>query len=177
MAVYKGTVLGKHLRDSQGRLLNKDGSLYKITPNRGYFKKGKRYSPDTEFKKGIIPHNKGLKITEYVPPHSLEKLKRTQFKPGQLPHTAKEKGYISRLERVRANGNIEVVYNINIDWKGNRKPHNSYKWYLWEVEHQTDRPEGMIITVKNGNQDDMRLDNFEVISRAENLFRNRGWKR
>lgn len=93
------------------------------------------------------------------------------FKKGNLGPATLPEGTVSRYERTK-NNRKEIVYNINIDWKGNRKPHNSYKWYLWEVEHQEDRPKGMILVVKNGNQDDMRVENFEVIDRAENMRRN-----
>lgn len=172
MGFPKGTILGSHKRDESGRLLNKDGSLYKLTPNRGQFKKGRRNSPDTEFKNGDIPHNKGKRVRDYVPEHSIEKMLRTTFKKGNMPHSAKPLGTISRSERRRKNGTIEIYYSINIDWLGNRKAHNSYKWYLWEKEHQQDRPGGMVLAVKNGDPDDIRLENLELISRGENLKRN-----
>lgn len=169
MGFPKGTILGKHKRDAQGRLLNKDGSLYKLVPNRGQAQKGQRRSPDTEFEKGHTPHNKGKRWSDYMPEHSVNKVLSTAFKKGDIPKSAKPLGTVTR--NVRKNGK-GVDYTINIDWHGNRKPHNSYKWYLWEVENQQDRPKGMVLAVKNGNQDDIRIENLELISRAENLRRN-----
>ena len=169
MGFAKGTILGKHKRDDQGRLLNKDGSLYKLPErNDGHFQAGVRFNPSTEFKRGHTPHNKGRRLKDYVPEHSIKKMQNTQFKKGTIPPNTQPKGTISR--RINK-GNIE--YLINIDWHGNRKHDNSYRWYLWEVENQQDRPKGMILTVKNGDADDIRLENLELITRAENLRRNR----
>ena len=67
----------------------------------------------------------------------------------------------------------EKAWVINIDWKGNRKANNTYKWYLWEVENQQDRPYGYVLYCKNGDPDDIRLENLEMITRAELLRRNR----
>jgi len=172
MGFPKGTVLGKHTRDENGRLLNKDGSLFKVVPNRGQAAKGQRRSPETEFKKGTPAHNKGKKLADYVPDYSIKKIMQSNFQKGNVPHTAHPEGTVVRLERYRKNGAKEVVYTINIDWHGNRKPHNTYKWYLWEVEHQQDRPKGMILAIKNSDPDDIRLENLELITRSENMIRN-----
>lgn len=116
-----------------------------------------------QFKTGMEPWNKGL--TGYMGSNP------TSFKKENLPPQTLPKGTIKRWQRTK-NGRSEVTYIINIDWKGFRKSHNSYKWYLWEVANQTNRPEGMILAVINGNPDDIRLDNLELISRAENMRRN-----
>ena len=84
-------------------------------------------------------------------------------------------GNIRRTERYHA-GHKEIVYTINIDWHGNPKKQNTYKWYLWEVENQKDRPPNMILAMINGDQDDIRLDNMEVITRSELARRNKGKK-
>lgn len=139
---------------------------------RGRWVIGHSAYPETRFKKGLTPHNKGKRMAEYVSPESMERIKRAQFKKGQTPLTAHPKGKVVRWYRVK-NGRPEISYVINIDWKGNRKPHNNYRWYLWEVENQQDRPKGMVIAVKNGNPEDIRIENLEVITRAENLERNR----
>ena len=171
MGFPKGTILGKHKRDAEGRLLNKDGSLYDLKKNRGQRKKGERFSPDTEFKRGLVPHNKGKKIEEYVPDYAIKRMQKTQFKKGSLGPATLPEGTIRRRERVR-DGRRDIEYIINIDWRGNRKPNNQYKWYLWEVDNQQDRPKGMVLAVKNGNPDDIRIENLEMISRAENMRRN-----
>jgi len=96
----------------------------------------------------------------------------TSFKTGQTPASAHPVGTVTRYDRTKR-GLKEISYSINIDWKGNRKPHNNYRWYLWEVENLEDRPKNAILYIKNGNPDDIWVDNFEVIDRAELLRRNR----
>lgn len=118
----------------------------------------------TQFALGQEPWNKG----KHFAPAGSEK---GHFKKGNLGPATKPEGTITRYERTK-NGRREVVYTINIDWHGKRKPHNSYKWYLWEVENQEDRPKGKVLYVKNGDPDDMRIENFEVIDRSELLRRN-----
>lgn len=91
----------------------------------------------------------------------------TSFKRGNVPPQQKPPGEVSRLLN---KGKPE--YYVNVDWRGNRKTHNSYKWYLWEVENQQDRPANHVIYLKNGNPDDIQLDNFELITRGELMRRN-----
>lgn len=127
--------------------------------NSGRFISGFRHSPATEFKPGQEPWNKGK--TGYMGANA------TSFKPGHIPKSAHPIGTVTRhLNK----GKPE--YTINIDWRGNRKPHNNYKWYLWEVEHGQDRPAGMVLWIINGNPDDMWVENFEPITRAELARRN-----
>lgn len=131
---------------------------------KGQFVKGHTGSKATQFKKGMKPWNKGKR--GYMGAN------RTSFKAGQIPHTANPLGTVKRRVRKR-DGRVFVEYDINIDWHGQRKPHNNYKWYLWEKAHQRDRPQGYVLAVKNGNQDDIRLENLELISRKELAIRNR----
>lgn len=131
---------------------------------KGQFVEGVRASKDTEFKPGQEPWNKGK--TGYMGANE------TSFKKGNLGPATKPEGTVTRNERFHA-GRKDISYTINIDWKGNRKPHNSYKWYLWEVENQQDRPAGMVLYMKNGDADDIRVENMEVISRGELARRNR----
>ena len=113
-----------------------------------------------QFIKGSEPWNKG--ITGYMGANA------TSFKKGNLPVQTKPKGHIRRsIHRGRPE------YYINVDWHNNRKPNNSYKWYLWEVENQRDRPVNMVLYIKNNDSDGIRTDNFEIITHAELLERNR----
>lgn len=116
-----------------------------------------------QFVKGEAPWNKG--VTGYMGAN------KTSFKLGDMPASTLPAGTISK--RLRHKEDKVDEWYINIDWKGNRKVNNSYKWYLWEVENQQDRPIGYVLAFINGDQSDVRLDNLEMITRAENLFRNR----
>lgn len=111
------------------------------------------------FVKGAEPWNKGK--TGYMSANA------TSFKKGNIPPQIKPKGTITR----HINKGMPE-YTINIDWKGNRKVHNNYKWYLWEKHNKTDRPANMVLYVINQDPDDIRVDNLEVISRGELLRRN-----
>ena len=142
------------------------------------------------FKKGYIPFNKGLKQTEWIRDIiALENVRKTQF-PNQkwsemsirecrlLPHNTKEKGTITRRLHIHTKGKnkgkIDVEWIINIDWRGNRKPNNLYKKYVWEKAHQMDIPKGYVVYLKDQNPDNIVPENLELITRAELLKRNTG---
>jgi hypothetical protein len=141
------------------------------------------------FTKGRIPFNKGMKQTEWLNDEQINKLKETYIHKQKtkaygliqeegrfLPHNTKAKGTITlrtHVHRVGRNrGKVETEYFINIDWKGNRKPNNLYKRYVWEVAHQQDVPKGYVVYIKNQKKDDIRTDNLELITRKELLKRN-----
>jgi hypothetical protein len=141
-----------------------------------------------QFLKGNIPHNKGKKQSEWLSPEQVEKLKATyinkqsptsplSIEEGRyLPFNAKRKGTVVKRTHIHRKGkNVgkeETEYFINIDWRGNRKPNNLYKRYVWEVYHQQDVPEGYVVYIKNQKPDDIRPENLEIITRKELLLRN-----
>lgn len=79
---------------------------------------------------------------------------------------------IRRIERIHA-GRKEVEYTIDIDWRGNPKRSNNYRWYLWEVHHQQDRPSNMVLVLKDNDPDNVVYENLEMITRSELASRNR----
>lgn len=140
---------------------------------KGQFIKKRRASPATEFKKGDIPFNKGLKQEKWLTPDAIERTKATRFKKGIVPKSAKPLGHIHRSPH-RRNGEI-VGYDwfINIDRHGNRHHNYNYRKYLWETYYEEDAPEGMIFVAKDGDQTkEPTIENIEMISRAENMCRN-----
>lgn len=141
--------------------------------SKGQFKKGARHSPATEFKKGDIPFNKGIKQVEWMPPDSIEKTKATRFKPGGVPPTAKPLGYISHLVHKRNGEIVGHDWFINVNWRGERRNHYNYRKYVWEKFYRQDAPKGMIFVSKNGNQSEVpTIENIEMIDRAEHMRRN-----
>lgn len=114
------------------------------------------------FRPGTTPWNKSLKGWD-----AGGRSHQTRFKKGNTPPQQKPEGTVSRIASLKKNGTREIAYYINIDWRGNRKAHNNYRWYLWEVENQQDRPKGHVLITKNGNPDDIRIENLQLISRAE----------
>ena len=95
-----------------------------------------------------------------------------------LPHNTQEKGKVTKRKHVhrqgRFKGKVEWDYYINVDWKGNRKPNNLYRKYLWEVYNQRDLPKGYVVTTIDGNPDNLVIENLELITRRELLRRNTG---
>lgn len=137
------------------------------------FKKGIRHSPATEFKKGNEPFNRGLHPLEYMSAESYEKCRKTQFEKGNIPPQTNPKGTVTSCKHLDKKGRVHYDWYINIDWKGNRKQHNNYRRYLWEVEHQQDAPNGSIFTTYSG--DDSKkptIEDIEIIDRAELARRN-----
>lgn len=144
---------------------------------------------DNSFTKGRTPFNKGIPQKEWMSTESIEKCKETYIQNQKncksplsdienryLPHNTLSKGTVTRRlikhTQGKNKGKTEVVYYINIDWHGNRKPNNLLKRYIWEVHHQQDVPKGMVIYCIDGNPENFDIDNLELITRAELLKRN-----
>jgi len=128
------------------------------TPD-GKFKKGRRASPATEFKKGIIPWNTGRKGVHYSP--------ATEFKKGHVPASMKYDGCISVRVKRTTGEKYKFIRISKNKWV-------QYHRYIWE-KHYGKIPEGMIVRFKNGNSLDVRIENLEMISKNENLIRNRNY--
>ena len=145
----------------------------------------------TQFLKGHKTFNKGVPQDRWMSKESQEKCSKTyiQNQPTAasplskeegiyLPHNTLRKGMVvkrSTTKRTGKNkGKVETNYFINIDWRGNRKPNNLYKKYLWELHNQMDLPKGYVVTTIDGDPDNLVIENLEIISRAELLRRNSG---
>lgn len=141
--------------------------------NKGQFLKGYHANPKTEFKKGHTPFNKGIRQSKWMNPDSIKHTAKTRFKKGNLPQTAKPLGYVSCCEH-KTNGRIRGYdWYINIDWCGNRYHNYNYRKYLWETFYGEEAPKEMIFIAKDGNQKRKpTIENIEMISRAENMYRN-----
>ena len=112
------------------------------------------------FEKGHIPWNKGIKGLHHSP--------NTEFKKGHLPANTEYNGCIS----LRKKETGEQYYYIRIaqaKWV-------LYQRYLWKQKYEL-IPEGMIIIFKDKNPLNCVLGNLEMISRVENLTRNRNRKK
>lgn len=146
----------------------------------------------TSFKKGNVPYNKGIPQSEWISEEGRKNCSKThiqyqdcksplsEIEGRYLPHNTLEKGTVTRRVHKhnagRYKGKTEVLYFINIDWHGNRKPNNLLKRYLWEVHHQQDIPKGMVVYCIDGDQENFEMSNLKLISRAELARINRGLK-
>ena len=109
------------------------------------------------FKKGQIAWNKGLSLPNV--PNS------GQFKKGHKPKNTLYNGAIVLRERTRKNGNYLFIRIKKMKWL---LLHN----YLW-IKYRGPIPKGKVVRFKDGNHRNCKLKNLELITRAENLERNR----
>lgn len=125
----------------------------------GIFFPGHQRGKATQFKPGHRPHNAGIKGWD-----SGGNSAKTRFKAGHRPHTWVPVG----SERITKNGirqrKLSDTGYMPRDWK-------SVHCILWE-SHNGPVPGGHIVVFKNGNQGDIRIENLELITRAENMRRN-----
>lgn len=112
-----------------------------------------RYQP------GHTTWNKGLKWEDHP-----EACRATQFKPGQRPHTWQPVG----TERVNRDGYRER----KITDDGHPKDHYEAVHRLVWMEAHGPIPTGHVVVFRNSDKTDIRLENLELISRAELAERN-----
>lgn len=120
-----------------------------------------KFQANSRFKKGDTPPNKGRKISEWMSHEMIERIKKTQFCKGNQPHNTKYDG----AERISKDGYIEIRIS---------KGKYVHKHRLeWEKVNGT-IPEGLILVCKSHNKLNSHPDNWELITRVENMNRNSG---
>lgn len=109
------------------------------------------------FQKGLTPWNKGMKGLQ-----AGGRAKETQFGKGHMPHNWVPVG----TEQVRDGYLYRKVTDTRSrhDWK-------LVHVMLWEA-HNGPVPEGLILCFRDGNKQNIALDNLELITRAERMRRN-----
>ena len=113
--------------------------------------KGIHLSPASEFKKGSEPWNKNLKGLHLSP--------ESEFKKGRIGDNRAEIGTIT--VRVDSQGKPR-------NWIKTEHPnvHVHLSRYLWAKEHGP-IPDGMVIHHVNEISNDDRLDNYDMLTKAE----------
>lgn len=114
---------------------------------------------DSLIKKGNIPPNKGKKLTA----EQKAKFAHTFFKKGIVPHNVVAIG----TERITDDGYIEVkVKNggLQKNWKLKQR-------LIWE-QHNGPIPKGYNVQFKDGNPQNLAVDNLYIISRSDQLKKN-----
>lgn len=145
----------------------KKSPAYFLSDACGRLTTGKVIGYNTQYKKGHTPKNKGKKQSEYMSAAAIQRTTHTRFKKGQAPHNTNAQGDGAILIRtdknskkykyIRLSLGLWVPYHQHLWWQANGK-YNSRSHCLWFI---------------NGNSLDVRLDNLELITRAENALRNR----
>ena len=115
------------------------------------------------YKKGNVPHNKGVKMDEYLSEESIKNVKKTQFKKGEEHEGPNHISWVDGLHHMTK----DCVHV----WTGNgtsvRRPKMVYEKHFGPI------PKGYIIYHIDGNKDNDDPNNLEAISRAELLSRNK----
>lgn len=121
---------------------------------------GIRYQgpPKGHFRPGQVSHNKGKRM----PADIRGKCAATMFKPGQMPANTKHDGAIT----LRENGTTLYIRLAQGRWK--RLAH-----HIWESTHQMSMPPDHVIRHLDGDRMNCNIENLELVSRTENLARNR----
>jgi len=121
----------------------------------------RKMGANSRFGKGHIPANKGVKMSEDV----YKKVQATMFKKGQIPATAKPDGY----ERLRKDKKGRYYWMIKV--AGIRKM--VYKHiYLYCMHYGVTLEKGQNIIFKDGNTDNVDIDNLECVTDYELMLRN-----
>lgn len=109
------------------------------------------------FKKGHTPFNKGKRQVDFMTQEAIERTKGTRFNKGQKAWNRKPVGY----ERITKDNYIEVkVAEPNVFKLKHR--------VLWE-KHNGTIPKGHNVQFKDGNRQNISIDNLYLISKSEQL--------
>lgn len=111
------------------------------------------------YAKGNVPANKGKKMNA----EQYEKCKNYMFKKGNIPTNTKYDGYIT--ERKDKNGRSYLYIRIS------KCAYMLLHRNIWE-KHNGPVPQGYNIVFKNGNSNDVRIENLEMITDAELMQHN-----
>jgi len=106
-----------------------------------------------QFKKGLIPHNKGKKLSDATK----EKLAKTMFKSGNRPHNTLQVG----AETQDKDGYVMVKIAEPNVWQ-----------YKHHVAYGEPVPTGHKVIFLDGNKYNFERDNLQLVSNAELMNRN-----
>lgn len=112
---------------------------------------------ESRFKKGVISPNKGKKQEEFMSHEAIEKLKKTQFKKGHVPHN-----YVNG-EFMATNGYITLSLG-----EGQQVLKHLHLWQ----EINGPLPKGYCLACIDGVRTNTDPSNWELITREELMLRN-----
>lgn len=120
---------------------------------------------DSQKKKGETSWNKGKKQSDYMSPDAIARTRETRFKKGNEPHNTKKEG--------------DGAISIRKDKSGHAYKYIRIKKGVWEMYHRVvwERengkiPEGHLLVFKDENSENINIENLELITMTENMFRN-----
>ncbi len=114
----------------------------------------------TRFKKGHKPFNKGKKGKEYLSTEAKSKKGKTRFKKGNVPENHRP----LFSERITKEGYVIIKVEEPNKWQLKHR-------YIFEKEHGK-IPKGMLLKFKDGNKQNITLDNLYLVSKKKNMAAN-----
>jgi hypothetical protein len=134
-------------------------------------------SERTQFRKGQVPANKGLRR----PGWHAGRMQQTQFKKGQRSGCAAHNWVPIGTIRADPEGYLrikirEAEHGREATGFGNTKVWPLYNRYIWEQHNGSIPPKHMVI-FKDRNRQNCSIENLELISMGENARRNSMWTR
>ena len=140
-------------------LKKEPGFAAKITAQR--WKEGKHEnSKKSHFKKGHTPQNKGKSQAEYMTKEQIAKSEKTRFKKGNKPHNYLPVG----STRINGDGYHDTKVADPNTWTATHR-------LIW-VEHFGEIKEGENIQFKDGDKDNLDINNLYKVSRPEQMLEN-----
>ena len=124
----------------------------------GRLRKGSGAGLKTRFQKGQTPWNKGTNFS------AGGRSEETRFQIGRIPHNWNPIGH----ERLTKEGYLQRKIT---DTRNTRRDYVAVHHLLW-IEHNGAIPKGHAIVFKDGNKQNITLENLECVSRAELMSRN-----
>lgn len=139
-------------------------AAYLASPAACRLRRGDHVGAATRYPKGHVPANKGLRRPGWSP----GRMKETQFKRGERRGVALKLWKPIGTERISKDGYRERKINDDLPRQARwRAAH----LIVWEAVHGP-LPKGHAVSFVNGDKDDIRLDNLELITRRELMRRN-----
>jgi hypothetical protein len=149
----------------------KKTDAYLASPAAGRLQPGDRRGASTRFMKGQAPANKGLRRPGWAP----GRMRETQFKPGERRGTAAKNWRPVGTILTDADGYLRIKVR---EWTpgeptgfGNVRVWPMLQRVLWEQAHGP-IPPGHSVCFRDGNKQNVALDNLELVSRRELMRRN-----
>lgn len=150
---------------------------YLASPHACRLRRGDNVGAAFRFTKGQVPPNKGLRRPGYSVGRG--RMQETQFKAGALSGRAKQLLKPIGAERISKDGYLERKIRDDIPAGVSRREANRLRQRRWRAVHlivweeaNGPLPKGFAVCFKNGDKRDIRLDNLELVKRADLMHRN-----
>lgn len=168
-------ILGHDLRGIYKKAANlglKKSDEFKNSDRSGRILRG-RTNPrmvEHQFKKGLVPHNKGKRMPGWAPGRMAE----TQFKKGQMSGAAQHNYLPIGTLRVNCDGYLERKMNDDQDIYPARRWKPVHR-IVWESVHG-EVPKDCVVRFKEGMKtavlEEITIDKLEMLTRGENMKKN-----